>query len=89
MYIGEIVVKGVIDHKVYVEVRAKNSTERMVIGEHDSIIALCDKEFNRGNSVPSITRYSYSEILENLTQEDEHDFYFDHELKDICGISIV
>ena len=89
MYIGEVFIKDIIDDKIYVGVRSKNGVEDIAICKGDSIVALCDPEFNTNNSIPTINRFSYNEVLDNINKEDETDLWFDIDLRYICGISIV
>lgn len=89
MYVGNIIVRGIIDGNIYLRVESANNSTALVIPKGSSIVALCDPEFNQGNSVPSLNRFSYDEILNNLHQEDEDDLWFDIDLRYICGISIV
>lgn len=89
MYVGNIVVRGMIDGNIYLIVESANNSTALVIPKGSSIVALCDPEFNKDNSVPSLNRFSYDEILSNIHQEDEDDLWFDIDLRYICGISIV
>lgn len=89
MYVGNIVVRGIIDGNIYLRVESTNNSTALVIPKGGSIVALCDPEVNTGNSVPSLNRFSYDEIISNINQEDENDLWFDIDLRYICGISIV
>lgn len=89
MYVGNIIIRGMIDGNIYLIVESANNSTALVIPKGSSIVALCDPEFNKDNSVPSLNRFSYDEILSNIHQEDEDDLWFDIDLRYICGISIV
>ena len=89
MYVGNIIVRGIIDGNIYLRVESANNSTALVIPKGSSIVALCDPEFNKDNSVPSLNRFSYDEILNNIHQEDEDDLWFDIDFRYICGISIV
>lgn len=89
MYVGNIIIRGMIDGNIHLIVESANNSTALVIPKGSSIVALCDPEFNKDNSVPSLNRFSYDEILSNIHQEDEDDLWFDIDLRYICGISIV
>lgn len=89
MYIGEVFIRGIINDNIYIGVRSKNGVEDITICKGESIIALCDPEFNTNDSIPTITRFSYNEVLDCIDKTDEKDLWFDSDLKYICGISIV
>ena len=89
MYVGNIILRGMIDGNIYLRVESANNSTALVIPKGSSIVALCDPEFNKDNSVPSLNRFLYNEILSNIHQEDEDDLWFDIDLRYICGISIV
>lgn len=89
MYVGNIIIRGMIDGNIYLRVEFANNSTALVIPKGSSIVALRDPEFNKDNSVPSLNRFSYDEILSNIHQEDEDDLWFAIDLRYICGISIV
>ena len=77
MYVGNIIIRGMIDGNIYLRVESANNSTALVIPKGSNIVALCDPEFNKDNSVPSLNRFSYNEILSNIHQEDEDDLWFD------------
>lgn len=89
MYVGNIIIRGMIDGNIHLIVESANNSTALVISKGSSIVALCDPKFNQDNSVPSLNRFSYDEILSNIHQEDKDDLWFDIDLRYICGISIV
>lgn len=89
MYIGKVSIKTIVNGTIYLKVKTDSSIYDMAINKNDSIVALCDFEYNSGDNVPTLNRFSYDEIISDINQDDENDLYFETDLRYICGISIV
>ena len=87
MYIGRIVIASKYKDDIYILVKSEDNTDTLVIKSSDSLVVLCDKE-PHDNSIPTIIRMSFEEFSQNITGNDQ-DAYFDGELENIRGISIV
>ena len=51
------IIRGMIDGNIYLRVESANNSTALVIPKGSSIVALCDPEFNKDNSVPSLNRF--------------------------------
>ena len=87
MYIGRIVIASKYKDDIYILVKSEDNTDTLVIKSSDSLVVLCDKE-PHDNSIPTIVRMSFEEFSQNITGNGQ-DAYFDGELENIRGISIV